>query len=101
MKKFLLMCFSFGFAISVWAQDRVVTGKVTSTDDGSTLPGVNVVLKGTTNGTVSDSDGNYKLAIPATGGTLVFSFIGLQTTELEIGERSVLDVQLGSDVKQL
>jgi TonB-linked SusC/RagA family outer membrane protein len=101
MKKFLLMCFSFGFAISVWAQDRVVTGKLTSKDDGSTLPGVNVVLKGTTNGTVSDAEGNYKLTVPPSGGTLVFSFIGLETQEVEIGERTVVDTQLGADVKQL
>ena len=101
MKKFLLMCFSFGFAISVWAQDRVVTGKVTSADDNSPLPGVNVVLKGTTNGTVTDSEGSYKLTIPAEGGALIFSFIGLQTSEIDIGERNVLDVQLGLDIKQL
>jgi TonB-linked SusC/RagA family outer membrane protein len=101
MKKFLLMCFSFGFAISVWAQDRVVTGKVTSTDDGSSLPGVNVVLKGTTNGTVTDAEGAYKLTVPSDGGSLVFSFIGLQTTEVPIGERNVVDIQLGLDVKQL
>jgi TonB-dependent starch-binding outer membrane protein SusC len=101
MKKFLLMCFSFGFAISVWAQDRVVTGKVSSTDDGSPLPGVNVVLKGTTSGTVTDADGAYKITIPAEGGSLVFSFIGLQTSEVPIGERAIVDVQLGLDVKQL
>jgi TonB-dependent starch-binding outer membrane protein SusC len=101
MKKFLLMCFSFGFAISVWAQDRVVTGKVTSTDDGSPLPGVNVVLKGTTSGTVTDADGAYKITVPAEGGSLVFSFIGLQTSEVAVGDRSIVDVQLGLDVKQL
>src|SRR5579872_1085780 len=101
MKKFLLMCFSFGFAISVWAQDRVVTAKLTSKEDGSTLPGVNVVLKGTTNGTVTDAEGNYKLTVPASGGVLVFSFIGLETFEVEIGERTVVDTQLGADVKQL
>src|SRR6267154_6028970 len=101
MKKFLLMCFSFGFAISVWAQDRVVTGKVTSQDDGSALPGVNVVLKGTTNGTATDADGSFKLTVPAEGGSLVFTFIGLQTSEVVIGDRAILDVQLGLDVKQL
>src|SRR6185369_10692157 len=101
MKKFLLMCFSFGFAISVWAQDRVVTGKLTSKEDGSSLPGVNVVLKGSTTGTVSDADGNYKLTVPSSGGTISFSFIGLETVELEIGDRSVVDVSLGSDVTQL
>ncbi len=101
MKKFLLMCFSFGFALSVWAQDRVVTGKVTSSDDGSALPGVNVVLKGTTNGTVTDSDGNYKITIPGSGGVLVFSFIGMATQEEEVGARSVLDLPMKTDVKQL
>ncbi len=101
MKKFLLMCFSFGFALSVWAQDRVVTGKVSSGDDGNALPGVNVLVKGTTNGTVTDSEGKYSLTVPPSGGSLVFSFIGLTTQEVEIGERSVIDVQLGLDIKQL
>src|SRR6476619_4105813 len=100
MKKFLLMCFSFGFALSVWAQDRVVTGKVSSTEDGVAIPGVNVVLKGTTNGTVTDADGNYKISVPS-GGVLLFSFIGLATQEVAIGERSVLDVQMVSDTQQL
>ena len=84
-----------------WAQERSVTGKVTSTDDGSSLPGVNVVVKGTTNGTVSDADGKYSINVPASGGVLVFSFIGLKTTEIEIGDRTVVDVTLASDVTQL
>lgn len=102
MKKFLLLCFSFVFAsFTILAQDRVISGKVTSVDDGSTLPGVNVVLKGTTNGAVTDSDGNYKLAVPSAGGTLIFSFIGLKTTEELIGERQVVDVAMASDISQL
>ncbi len=101
MKKFLLMCFSFCFAISVWAQDRVVSGKLTSKEDGTALPGVNVLLKGTTNGTVSDADGHFSFSVPSSGGTLVFSFIGLESQEVEIGDRSVVDVQMGSDIKQL
>src|SRR6185369_5600843 len=101
MKKFLLMCFSFGFAISVWAQDRVVSGKVTSADDGSALPGVNVVVKGSTNGTVTDAVGEYKISAPGAGGVLVFSFIGMTTQEVEIGARSVIDLQMRTDVKQL
>jgi TonB-linked SusC/RagA family outer membrane protein len=101
MKKFLLMCFSFGFAISVWAQDRVVTGKVTSADDGSALPGVNVVLKGTTNGTVTDANGDYKISVPGSGGILVYSFIGMSTQEEDIGARSVVDLPMKTDVRQL
>ena len=101
MKKFLLVCFSFVFVLSAWAQERVVSGKVTAQEDASALPGVNVVLKGTTNGTVTDADGNFKLNVPAAGGSLVFSFIGLQTSEVAIGDRSVIDVNLGLDVQQL
>ncbi|MFM9840604.1 MAG: SusC/RagA family TonB-linked outer membrane protein [Cyclobacteriaceae bacterium] len=101
MKKFLLLCFSFVFVLSAWAQERVITGKVSSVEDGSALPGVNVVLKGTTNGSVTDADGKYSLSIPSSGGSLVFSFIGLKTSEIPIGERTIVDVQLGLDVTQL
>jgi TonB-dependent starch-binding outer membrane protein SusC len=76
MRKFLLVLFSFVFALSALAQERTISGKVTSADDGGGLPGVNVLLKGTSNGTVTDAEGNYKLAVPAAGGTLQFSFIG-------------------------
>lgn len=103
MKRILLLCFMLVsvFVSEVWAQDRVVSGQITSNEDGSSLPGVNVVLKGTTVGTITDIDGNYKLSVPAQGGTLVFSFIGLTTQESEIGARSVIDVAMASDVKQL
>src|SRR5258706_2852428 len=101
MKKFLLMCFSFGFALSVWAQDRVVTGRVTSNEDGSALPGVNVVLKGTTNGTVTDADGRYSISVSSSGGVLVFSFIGLKSEEIQVGERTVVDLKLEQEVTQL
>lgn len=102
MKKFLLLCSAVVFVLSsAWAQERTVSGRVTSTEDGSSLPGVNVVIKGTTNGTVTDADGNYKLNVPAGGGSLVFSFIGLQTQEIAIGDRNVVDVSLALDVTQL
>ncbi len=102
MKKFLLLCSAVVFAFSsVWAQERTVSGKVTSLEDGSPLPGVNVVIKGTTNGTVTDADGNYKLNLPSSGGALVFSFIGLQTQEVVVGDRTVVDVALSLDVQQL
>jgi TonB-dependent starch-binding outer membrane protein SusC len=101
MKKYLLTCFALVFALSLWAQDRTVSGKVTATEDGSPLPGVNVVVKGTTNGTVTDADGNFKLTISGSGSSLVFSFIGLATADVLIGERTVVDVSLGLDVTQL
>ncbi|MCA6409280.1 MAG: TonB-dependent receptor, partial [Cytophagales bacterium] len=64
-------------------------------------PGVNVVVKGTTTGSVTDADGKYSLSVPSSGGALVFSFIGLKTTEIPIGDRTIVDVQLGLDITQL
>ncbi|MBX2967630.1 MAG: SusC/RagA family TonB-linked outer membrane protein [Cyclobacteriaceae bacterium] len=103
MKRILqLTCVALLLPLGVaWAQDRTVTGKVTSTEDGSALPGVNVVLKGTAIGTATDTDGRYSLSVPASGGSLVFSFIGLQTQEIAIGDRSTIDVSLALDATQL
>lgn len=101
MKKILLTCFMLVFVLHAWAQDRTVSGKVTDADTGETLPGVNVLLKGTGTGITTDIDGNYKLSVPSDGGTLVVTFIGMQTQEIQIGARSVINVQLITDVKQL
>jgi TonB-dependent starch-binding outer membrane protein SusC len=88
-------------SLSVIAQERAVSGKVTSADDGSAMPGVNVVLKGTSTGVVSDLNGEYRIPTQGSGGVLVFSFIGMISQEIEIGSRSVIDVQLAVDVTQL
>ena len=83
------------------SQPGFVTGKVTSAEDGQGLPGVNVILKGTTVGTVTDLNGNYSIVRPSGNPTLVFSFIGMASEEVAVGSRSVIDVQLSPDVKQL
>ena len=101
MKKILLLCFSFIFVLSAWAQDRVVSGRVTSQEDASALPGVNVVLKGTSNGTVTDPDGNFKLNVPTEGGSLLFSFIGFETSEVAINNRATIDVSMIADTQTL
>ncbi len=101
MKRILLLSISFLLAVgTAWAQ-RTVSGRVTSDSDGSGIPGVNVILKGTTTGTTSDLDGNYRVSVPEEGGTLVFSFIGLARQEVEIGSRSVVDVAMSEDVETL
>ena len=101
MKRILLsFMFTLMLAGLAFAQ-RTVSGTVTSADDGSTIPGVNVVLKGTTTGATTDLDGNYRLSVPEDGGILVFSFIGLTQQEVTIGARSVIDVAMESDVQQL
>ncbi|MBL6449829.1 SusC/RagA family TonB-linked outer membrane protein [Fulvivirga sp. 29W222] len=101
MKKILLLCFAVVLSIPVaWAQERVVSGKVTSEEDGSTLPGVNVLVKGTTTGTITDFDGNYKITVPDEA-ELLFSFIGFLTEEVPVSGRSVIDVSLTTDITQL
>lgn len=102
MRKLLLLTMVVSFLCTqVHAQERTVTGRVTSSDDGSTLPGVNVLLKGTNVGTVTDSDGSYSINVPASGGILVFSFIGLKTVEIAIDSRSTIDLAMEPDAKQL
>ncbi|WP_420150632.1 TonB-dependent receptor plug domain-containing protein, partial [Spirosoma sp.] len=94
---FLLVCSACAFT---WAQERKITGKVTSNEDGTSLAGVSVVVKGTTTGSVTDGEGKYSIAAPAKA-TLVYSFIGMATKEIEIGASSVIDVKLTTDTKQL
>lgn len=98
---FLFLVVLLGASLSAQAQERRVTGKVTSSDDGTPLPGVNVVVKGTSGGTVTDAEGNYALSVSSSTSSLIFSFIGLQTQEIEIGDRTVIDVSLSLDVTQL
>ena len=89
---------SLGFSIP---ETRTITGTVISADDGSALPGINVVLKGTAKGTATDAKGKYSIQIPSGSGTLVFSFIGLKTKEVKIGMSNVINVAMSMDVKQL
>ncbi len=90
-----------GKATGVSLQERVVTGTVVSATTGESLPGVNIVLKGTTIGTATDLNGNFEIRVPSEGGTLVFSFIGYLPEELDIGGRSVIDLSLVEDITAL
>lgn len=80
------------------AQTVQITGKVTSAEDGSPIPGVSVVVKGTTIGTTTDFDGNYTLNAPPAANAIVFSFVGLKTQEVAIGGRTNINVVLEQDV---
>ena len=89
----------FAFTAS-WAQ-RTVTGTVTGEEDGTPVPGVNVILKGSAVGTVTDIDGKYQISVPESGGILVFSFIGLATEEIVVGTQSVINMVMTADIRQL
>jgi len=93
MKKiFVLSCLLF-IANMAWAQENTITGTVTGSADGEPIPGVNVVVKGTTIGSITNLDGNYTITVPGDA-TLVFSFVGRETREIVVGDQTVIDVAL-------
>jgi len=82
----------------VIAQTTQITGTVTSSDDGTELPGVFVTVKGTTLGTITGPDGKFSIQAPSTARTLVFSFVGYVTQEIAIEGRNKIDVVLQQDL---
>ncbi|MDJ1469120.1 SusC/RagA family TonB-linked outer membrane protein [Xanthocytophaga flava] len=83
------------------AQSRTVTGKITSVEDGSELPGVSVLVKGTTSGSTTNVNGQYSLTVNGNDAVLIFSFIGYTSQEITVGARSTIDVKLAPDVTSL
>lgn len=98
MRRYLTVAMMLG--VSVAFAQQTVKGKVTSADDGSGIPGVNILEKGTSNGTVSDGDGNYTISVGANA-TLSFSFVGYTTQDVVVGSQSTVDVKMASDVTAL
>ncbi|MGE0771953.1 MAG: SusC/RagA family TonB-linked outer membrane protein [Cyclobacteriaceae bacterium] len=94
--KRILSIFFILFCYSTQAQTITVRGRVTSSDDGSPLPGVNVIEKGTQNGTRTDQDGNYLLSV-ASSSKLVYSFVGYKSQEVNVATASSFDVVLQLD----
>lgn len=81
---------------TVYAQQRSVSGKIVD-ESGQPLPGVTVVVKGTTNGTVSNPDGNYTISNVPEDATLVFSFVGMRTQEIAVGNQTTINVTMVVD----
>lgn len=100
MKRIILIAFICLGVLQYSYSQTKITGKVSS-EEGETLPGVSVVVKGTTQGTVTDIDGSYSISVPSDASTLVFSFVGMNTQEVSINGKSVIDVQMSADIKQL
>ncbi len=100
-----LLCLSFLMCLlflgTTQAQTREVSGVVISGEDNLPLPGVSILLKGSTSGTVTDVDGKFRIAVESDQSVLVFSFIGFTTQEVVVGSQSVLDVRLAPDTKSL
>ena len=100
MQKSLLFILLFTVAILTQAQNKSVLGKVTGSDNEG-VPGVNVLVRGSNVGTVTKADGTYQINVPSKGGTLVFSFIGYKSKEVEINNQSNINVQLDADLVNL
>lgn len=80
---------------------RIIRGKVTSEEDGTAIPGVNVLVKGTSKGTVTDVNGSYEVAVDDTRQVLVFAFIGYETSEVSPENKSEVNIQLKNDISAL
>lgn len=99
IKNLLLLAFVCASVVS-FGQNRVVTGKVTSADDGQGIPGANILVKGTNTGTTTNVDGDFSISV-GTDAVLVVSYIGYATQEVSVGSQTTLAVSLQTDVTAL
>ena len=98
--KLLLMALALMLINYAQAQNVSLSGKVSDQSTGEALPGVTIVVKGTTNGTITDFDGNYSIQV-AKGATLVFSFVGYSPQEILINDQNSLNISMKMDTEQL
>ncbi len=82
-------------------QNNRITGTVTDVSTGAALPGVNIVIDGSTRGTVTDEAGRYTIDVPASNSVLVFTFIGYNTEKVEVGSKTIIDLGMVPDIKSL
>ena len=100
MRTKISVLFFFLLGISLYAQDRTITGTVTSSEDGLPIPSANIVIKGTSNGTSTDFDGNYTINANQ-GDVLEFSYIGFKTVDVTIDSQSNIDIAMETQVSDL
>lgn len=101
MRRLLIMFSMLLCTVSMYAQSKVVSGKVTDDKDGTPLSGVSVTVKGTTIGTATDADGLFRLTVPATAKTLIISLVNYESTEVPVDSRASYNVKLVSKDKTL
>ena len=98
--KLSLVLFMFSFAVLFAQQSLTVSGKVLAQSDGQPIPGVNILIVGTTTGAVTDFDGNYQIQV-STGDVLQFSYVGFVTERVTITNQTTLDISLFDDTNEL
>ncbi|HET6539637.1 MAG TPA: SusC/RagA family TonB-linked outer membrane protein, partial [Chryseolinea sp.] len=97
-----LLCLLFMISpLFALAQERTISGKVTDAATGDNLPGVNIIIKGTSVGTSTDSNGSYSLSVSGDNAVLVFSFIGYVTAETPVGNQTIINQAIQSDIQSL
>ena len=96
----ILLAVGIGSANTLVYQGNTVTGTITSSEDNSALPGVNIVEKGTTNGTITDMDGKYSLKV-GDNATLTISSVGYVSEDVPVNGRSVIDLSMSPDITAL
>jgi len=98
MKKIVISAMMLLIVLSggLYAQERTITGKVTDAADGSGLPGVNIAVAGTSQGTITDMDGNFSITVPDDNASLSFSFIGYTAQTVAVGSQTTIDIALKS-----
>ena len=103
VKEFFVMCLLLNIFLAAdsLAQAVVISGTVTSGEDNSGLPGTNIIIKGTTSGTISDLDGKYTLEVPSRESILIFSSVGFKTQEIPVGNNSTIDVVMEPEITSL
>lgn len=97
----LIMVFFLLLSSMAGRAQNAITGTITGENDGLPIPGVNIVIKGTANGTITDLKGEYSISVSASDSILIFSSIGYQTEEIPIGNKATIDVVMKQDVKSL
>ena len=98
MKRNFLLAISFLLMSVLAFGQKTITGVVTSEEDGSTLPGVSVVVKGTVLGTTTNTNGEFSITVPEGYNTLVFTFVGMEPMEVEIGDKAIINVSMKPSV---
>ncbi|MEJ1928790.1 SusC/RagA family TonB-linked outer membrane protein [Nostoc sp. NIES-2111] len=101
MRRLYLLFVSVWVVAAAYAQERTVSGSVSASEDGSLLPGVNVVLKGTTQGVPTDVNGAYTITVPGPEAVLVYSYTGRVSQEITVGDRTTINVQLVSATQEM
>lgn len=97
----ILFSLAIFFSVLHLSGQRMVSGKVISESSGEGIPGVNVSVRGTVTGTITNVEGEYSIQVSGPGAVLVFSFIGYHSEEVTVGERSVINIELEEEISQL